>query len=80
MKNRLICGFKNMTNIENFMEELSYFLFSFREIPCNAPRFVEWCNEKLKKKDPSVNFALSRLPLSVVINSLNMERLGGKYL
>ena len=80
MKNRLICGFKNMTNIENFMEELSYFLFSFREIPCNAPRFVNWCNEKLKKKDPSVNFALSRLPLSVVINSLNMERLGGKYL
>ena len=58
MKNRLICGFKNMTNIENFMEELSYFLFSFREIPCNAPRFVNGVM-KIKEKDPSVNFALS---------------------
>jgi hypothetical protein len=80
MKNRLICGLKNMTNIENFMEELSYFLFSFRDIPCNAPRFLNWCNDKLKKKDPVANYALSRIPLNMVINNFNPEKIGGSYL
>merc|ERR1711871_405943 len=80
MKNRLVCGFKTTSEIENFMDKLSNFLFSFRNIPCNAPRFVDWCNTKLKNKDPDANFALSRLPISLVLNGFNAEKIGGEYL
>merc|ERR1711988_68752 len=80
MKNRLICGLKKVQLIENFIDNLNNFLFSFRKIPCNAPRFVEWCNTKLKNKDPDANFSLSRIPISIVLNSFDASKIGGNYL
>jgi hypothetical protein len=80
MKNRLICGLKNVQMIENFIDNLNNFLFSFRNIPCNAPRFVEWCNTKLKNKDPDAKFALSRIPISIVLNGFDSRKIGGDYL
>ena len=80
MKNRLICGLNTVQLIENFIDNLNNFLFSFRNIPCNAPRFVEWCNTKLKNKDPSANFALSRIPISIVLNGFDARKMGGEYL
>lgn len=80
MKNRLICGLNTIQLIENFIDNLNNFLFSFRNIPCNAPRFVEWCNTKLKNKDSSANFALSRIPISIVLNGFDARKIGGDYL